>query len=63
MIAPLLMIVLLVVFFPATAHAYIDPGTGALIWQAFLVILVGLLFHFRRLVSRFIRVVRFRHRK
>ena len=63
MIAPLLLIVLLVLFFPATAHAYIDPGTGALIWQAILVISVGLLFHFRRLLARFIEVVRFWHRK
>jgi hypothetical protein len=29
------------------AHAYIDPGSGALLWQALLAVFVGALFYFR----------------
>ena len=33
---------------PATAHAYIDPGSGALIWQGLVAAGVGALFYLRR---------------
>jgi hypothetical protein len=40
------------------AHAYIDPGSGALLWQALLAAFVGALFYVRsigRLVMNWIR--------
>lgn len=36
---------------PAEAHAYIDPGSGALIWQALLAAFFGGLFYYRRAVG------------
>ena len=33
-------------------HAYIDPGSGALIWQAVVAGLVGAAFYFRRFFNR-----------
>jgi hypothetical protein len=35
------------------AHAYTDPGTGALIWQMLVAGLVGVGFYFRRLTTWF----------
>ena len=35
------------------AMAYTDPGSGALIWQAMLSSLVGLMFYFRRIRTWF----------
>jgi len=34
-------------------HAYIDPGSGALIWQAIVAGFVGAGFYFRRFFGRF----------
>jgi hypothetical protein len=31
------------------AMAYTDPGTGALIWQAMIAAMAGLMFYFRRI--------------
>jgi len=36
---------------PPAAHAYVDPGSGALIWQALVAAFLGGLFYFRRIVS------------
>lgn len=36
---------------PTTAHAYIDPGSGTLIWQAVLAALFGGMFYIRRIVN------------
>ncbi len=33
--------------------AYIDPGTGSLIWQSITAALIGCSFYFRRFLSRF----------
>jgi hypothetical protein len=33
-------------------HAYIDPGSGALIWQALVAGFVGAAFYFRRFFER-----------
>jgi hypothetical protein len=33
-------------------HAYIDPGSGALIWQAIVAGFVGAAFYFRRFFGR-----------
>ena len=38
---------LLVASFPALAHAYIDPGSGALVLQAIIAGVVGGVFYFR----------------
>jgi hypothetical protein len=35
------------------AHAYTDPGTGALLWQMMLAGLVGVSFYFRRITAWF----------
>jgi hypothetical protein len=35
------------------AHAYTDPGTGALIWQMLVAGLVGVSFYFRRITGWF----------
>jgi hypothetical protein len=43
------------------AHAYIDPGSGALLWQALLAVFVGALFYIRsiyRLVLNWISGLR-----
>jgi O-antigen/teichoic acid export membrane protein len=34
------------------AHAYTDPGTGALIWQALVAGFVGVAYYFRRFASK-----------
>ncbi|HEY7303734.1 MAG TPA: hypothetical protein VH601_06465 [Bryobacteraceae bacterium] len=33
--------------------AYIDPGTGSLIWQSVTAALIGCSFYFRRFLGRF----------
>ncbi|MGH9581280.1 MAG: hypothetical protein ACRD2R_09805 [Terriglobales bacterium] len=38
---------------PARAHAYTDPGSGMLIWQALMAALVGAGFYFRKFLIRF----------
>ena len=37
---------------PATAHAYLDPGSGSLLWQALIAALFGAMFYFRRFVQQ-----------
>ena len=37
--------------FSAKAHAYGDPGSGALLWQLLLVAFFGGMFYIRRIVS------------
>jgi hypothetical protein len=46
---------LLLLAFAREARAYMDPGSGTLIWQGFLATFVGGLFYVRRLVARFKR--------
>jgi hypothetical protein len=45
--AGLLVLVMALFFFPAQAHAYLDPGTGSYIIQIALAALVGALFAVR----------------
>ena len=33
-------------------HAYIDPGSGALVWQALLAAFVGVTFYMRSIIRR-----------
>jgi hypothetical protein len=47
LIALWLLLVLLLV--PDTAQAYIDPGTGTMIWQMLVAGFLGALFYLRRL--------------
>jgi hypothetical protein len=47
----LAVLVALALVAPPAAHAYIDPGSGALIWQALLAAAVGALVYFRRAVG------------
>jgi O-antigen/teichoic acid export membrane protein len=47
-ICPLVILVL----FEGTAHAYIDPGTGSLIWQLLFSAAVGALFYFHKAILR-----------
>jgi hypothetical protein len=35
---------------PSTAHAYLDPGSGSLLWQALIAALFGAMFYFRRFI-------------
>ncbi|MGH7341449.1 MAG: hypothetical protein ACREKH_13245 [Candidatus Rokuibacteriota bacterium] len=39
---------------PVTAHAYIDPGAGQILWQLLLVALFGALYSVRRLRQWFV---------
>ena len=45
----LLLALLLLAATERQAMAYTDPGTGALIWQALIAALAGLMFYFRRI--------------
>ena len=46
-------ILLLLLLFEGKVHAYVDPGSGALIWQMLVASLAGALYLLRRLASRF----------
>jgi len=52
-VKPLLTALGLIVCFEREARAYTDPGTGALLWQALVAGLVGVLFYFRKFTSWF----------
>lgn len=41
-------VVLLLVFLPRSAYAYIDPGTGSYIFQVIISLLLGVMFSLRR---------------
>ena len=43
---------------PKDAQAYIDPGTGSMVYQTILAILLGAGFVFRRTISKIVRVFR-----
>lgn len=49
---PALLAVLLLLM-PAWAFAYVDPGTGTILWQMLLGLLVGASFYFRQIVGWF----------
>lgn len=38
---------------PGVAHAYIDPGYGALVWQAIVAAMVSVVFFFRHTIKGF----------
>ena len=41
----------LLVMMPAPAFAYVDPGTGSILWQMLLGLLVGAGFYFRQIAG------------
>ncbi|HUI57774.1 MAG TPA: hypothetical protein VLY04_22505 [Bryobacteraceae bacterium] len=43
---------LLLVLTERPARAYVDPGSGALVWQGLLAAVVGSAFYFRRIFGR-----------
>ena len=44
-------LLLILLFAPTRAHAYIDPGTGSLLWQLVFAAGVGGLFYLRKAVA------------
>jgi len=53
-----LAVLYLCMLFPATAHAYADPGSGYLLWQLLCSFLFGLLFFVKRIVGYFTGIFR-----
>lgn len=49
--APLAMLLLLLICTERPAAAYVDPGSGALVWQGMLASLLGAVFYFRRSIA------------
>jgi len=49
------LLALTVTLFPAVAHAYIDPGFGALVWQAAVAALIGSVFFLRSTIAASVR--------
>ena len=41
----------LLLLMPTMAFAYVDPGTGSILWQMMLGLLVGAGFYFRRIAN------------
>lgn len=50
-----LFVLVLAWLLPANAHAYLDPGTGSLIYQTVLALALGVGFVFRRFWARIAR--------
>ena len=48
---PAIALALAIAIIPTRAHAYTDPGSGALIWQGLMAAGVGALFYVRRFVQ------------
>ena len=44
-------VVLLLLAFPRPAHAYVDPGSGAMLWQLAAAAVIGSIFYVRRVVG------------
>ena len=47
------LLLLMIAAFPGTAYGYTDPGTGALLYQAFYAIALGGIFYLRRIIAKF----------
>ena len=54
----LLLVVLLIVFFPTPSHAYIDPGSGYLFTQILISFAVASFFFVPRQLSRLWKAIR-----
>lgn len=44
-------LVLVLLAVPKMAHAYVDPGTGAMLWQVAAAAVIGSLFYVKRTVN------------
>lgn len=53
-----LAVMYLCLLFPASAHAYSDPGSGIMLWQLAVSFCVGLLFYVRRLKVYLLRMLK-----
>lgn len=51
---------LLLLAFPRKASAYVDPGSGAMLWQMAAAGFIGALFYFRRFVAALRKLLRLR---
>ena len=49
------LVLCLLACFQRTAHAYVDPGSGLLVYQSASVLLTGALFYLRKRVRRLFR--------
>lgn len=49
--------IFMVAFAPSTAHAYIDPGVGLLVFQGVIASAVGGLFFARRMIAQTMRAL------
>ena len=47
------LLLLMIASFPGSAYGYADPGTGALLYQAFYAIALGGIFYLRRIIAKF----------
>lgn len=52
----ILLLILMFVFYPRVAHAYIDPGTGSLFFQLFFIIITAILSAFAFFYNKIIKV-------
>jgi hypothetical protein len=53
-----LAVLYLCLLFPASAHAYSDPGSGAMLWQLTVSFFIGLMFYFRRIMEFFAKFLK-----
>jgi len=44
--------------FPASAHAYADPGSGLMLWQLAVSFFIGLLFYCKRFLGALSRLLK-----
>lgn len=50
---PMTMLAVLMLLAPVSAFAYVDPGTGTILWQMLLGLVVGVSFYSRRIIGWF----------
>jgi hypothetical protein len=53
----------LIIFFPISAYAYLDPGTGGLIIQVLIASLVGIGVFFKNIKNKFLRLFKKKKKK
>ncbi|WP_144400032.1 hypothetical protein [Geobacter pickeringii] len=54
----MLFILYLGLLFPATVHAYTDPGSGTMLWQLGVSFCLGLLFYLKRFMSVLVKLIK-----
>jgi hypothetical protein len=63
MMNKLFVVMYLMLFFPASAFAYIEPGTGMLMWQALIAVIGAVIVFVRHPLDAFRRFVSWIRRK